>query len=158
MELNGQCNGIIRLPEGFFVLSFRQPWCSLGVETCFRANHGLPNPVRQSIGKLKWNEAGYFKKIYMLYFVCVFLSFYFALSGRAATYFLCFAKESKQRKATPVAGLLRKLPSLHMLLAAGASRFAPDRPCFRQNHVPFGCAKGWAARIVRFRQLKQNNA
>ena len=105
MELNGQCNGIIRLPEGFFVLSFRQPWCSLGVETCFRANHGLPNPVRQSIGKLKWNEAGYFKKIYMLYFVCVFLSFYFALSGRAATYFLCFAKESKQRKATPVAGL-----------------------------------------------------
>ena len=80
-----------------------------------------------------------------------FLSFYFALHGRAATYFLCFAKESKQRKATPVAGLLRKLPSLHMLLAALACRCAPDRPCFRQNHVPFGCAKGKAARIMRFR-------
>ena len=42
-------------------------------------------------------------------------------------------RESRQRKATPVAGLLRKLPSLHMLLAAGTSRCAPDRPCFRQN-------------------------
>ena len=27
----------------------------------------------------------------MLWFVCVFVSFYFALHGRAATYFLCFA-------------------------------------------------------------------
>ena len=35
----------------------------------------------------------------------MFLLFYFALSGRAATYFFCFAKESRQRKATPVAGL-----------------------------------------------------
>ncbi|MFD1244075.1 hypothetical protein [Paralysiella testudinis] len=38
-------------------------------------------------------------------FLCVFLSFYLALHGRAATYFLCFTKESKQRKVTPVAGL-----------------------------------------------------
>jgi hypothetical protein len=66
--------------------------------------------------------------------LCVFLSFYFALSGRAATYF-SLLRQSKvsKRKATPVAGLLRKLPSLHMLLAAGTSRCAPDRPCFRQN-------------------------
>ena len=64
----------------------------------------------------------------------------------------CLTKKSKQKKVTPVAGLAyAKLPSLHMLLAAGASRFAPDRPCSRQNHVPFGCAKGKAARIMRFR-------
>ena len=58
----------------------------------------------------------------MLYFLCVFLSFYFALHGRAATYFLCFAKESRQRKATPVAGLAyAKLPSSTRILAAGAN-------------------------------------
>ena len=90
--------------------------------------------------------------------ICVFLSFYFALYGRAATYFFCLTKKSKQKKVTPVAGLAyAKLPSLHMLLAASASRCAPDRPCFRQNHVPFGCAKGKAARIIRFRQPEQNN-
>ena len=90
--------------------------------------------------------------------ICVSLSFYFALYGRAATYFFCLTKKSKQKKVTPVAGLAyAKLPSLHMLLAAGASRFAPDRPCSRQNHVPFGCAKGKAARIMRFRQPEQNN-
>jgi hypothetical protein len=86
-----------------------------------------------------------------------FLSFYLALHGRAATYF-SLLRQSKvsKRKATPVAGLLRKLPSLHMLLAAGASRCAPDRPFLRQNHVPFGCAKGKAAQIFRFKQLKTN--
>ena len=72
---------------------------------------------------------------------------------------LSLLRQSKvsKRKATPVAGLLRKLPSLHMLLAAGASRCAPDRPYFRQNHVPFGCAKGEAAWIFRFRQPEQNS-
>ncbi|EGZ51318.1 hypothetical protein HMPREF9370_0069 [Neisseria wadsworthii 9715] len=55
----------------------------------------------------------------------VFPLFKIALHGRAATYFLCFAKESKQRKATAVTGLLRKLPSLRMLFGAAASRYAP---------------------------------
>jgi hypothetical protein len=65
--------------------------------------------------------------------------------------FLCFAKESKQKKGDPGCRFgYAKLPSLHMLLAAGASRCAPDRPYFRQNHVPFGCAKGKAARIISF--------
>ncbi|MFD1245806.1 hypothetical protein [Paralysiella testudinis] len=79
--------------------------------------------------------------------------------------FLCFAhakrtygEQSKQKKGDPGCRFgCAKLPSLHMLLAAGASRCAPDRPCFRQNHVPFGCAKGMAARIMRFRQPEQNN-
>ncbi|OSI11907.1 hypothetical protein BWD07_07930 [Neisseria canis] len=53
-----------------------------------------------------------------------------ALHGRAATYFLCFAKESKQRKATAVAGLLRKLPSLRMIFGAAASRFTPGAALF----------------------------
>jgi hypothetical protein len=39
-------------------------------------------------------------------FLCVFLSFYFALSGRAATYFsLLRQRKVSKRKATPVAGL-----------------------------------------------------
>ena len=49
-------------------------------------------------------RSGLFKNT--LWFLCVFLSFYFALSGRAATYFLCFAhakracgeKVSKERR------------------------------------------------------------
>ena len=91
-----------------------------------------------------------------------FLSFYFALHGRAATYF-SLLRQSKvsKRKATPVTGLLRKLPSLHMLLAALACRFAPDRPCSRQNKRSAVSAKlkprsvrlrqGRAARIFHFR-------
>ena len=57
---------------------------------------------------IHWQTLSKTKRIILknrLWFLCVFLSFYFALYGRAATYFLCFAKESRQRKATPVAGL-----------------------------------------------------
>jgi hypothetical protein len=95
----------------------------------------------------------------LLYSFLIVLSFYFALHGRATTYFsLLLQSKVSKRKATPVAGLAyAKLPSLHMLLAAGASRFAPERPFLRQNHVPFGCAKGRAARIFRFRQPEQNS-
>ncbi|MFD1244776.1 hypothetical protein ACFQ3H_06280 [Paralysiella testudinis] len=57
-----------------------------------------------------------------LRFCIRFLSFYFALHGRAATHFFCFAKKSKQKKATPVAGLAyAKLPSSTRILAAGAN-------------------------------------
>ena len=72
--------------------------------------------------------------------------------------FFASPKQSKQKKGDPGCRFgCAKLPSLHMLLAAGASRCAPDRPYFRQNHVPFGCAKGKAARIFRFRQPEQNS-
>ena len=52
-----------------------------------------------------------------------FLSFYFALHGRAATYF-SLLRQSKvsKRKATPVAGLAcAKLPSSTRILAASAN-------------------------------------
>ena len=79
--------------------------------------------------------------------------------------FLCFAhakrtygEQSKQKKGDPGCRFgYAKLPSLRILLAALASRCAPDHPCFRQNHAPFGCAKGKAARIFRFRKPEQNN-
>ncbi|EGZ43887.1 hypothetical protein HMPREF9370_2526 [Neisseria wadsworthii 9715] len=68
-----------------------------------------------------------------------------ALHGRAATYFLCFAKEGKQRKATAVAGLLCKLPSsLCGIFGAAASRFAPGAALFPRK-----------ARSVRRRQRKK---
>ena len=70
----------------------------------------LPETIECVIAELdsaiRWQalkRKGLFKN--RLHFCIRCLSFYFALSGRAATYFLCFAKESKQRKATPVAGL-----------------------------------------------------
>ena len=72
--------------------------------------------------------------------------------------FFASPKQSKQKKGDPGCRFgYAKLPSLHMVLAAGASRCAPDRPCFRQNHVSFDCAKGKAARIFRFRQPEQNS-
>ena len=48
--------------------------------------------------------------------------FTFAPNRGAATYFLCFAKESKQRKATPTYRFgYAKLPSLHILFSARAN-------------------------------------
>ncbi|MDO5687057.1 MAG: hypothetical protein Q4G42_06730 [Neisseria sp.] len=74
---------------------------------------------------------------------------HFALHRRAATYFLCFAKESRQRKATPRRRFgCAKLPVQKAIFAAGLNsrRLSPPlkhaSPFFRTNAFLNGCFKG----------------
>ncbi|QMT35446.1 hypothetical protein [Neisseria wadsworthii] len=80
-----------------------------------------------------WLDSGIVFQIKQSVYPFSFLLVKIALHGRAATHFLCFAKESKQRKATAVAGLLRKLPSLREIFGAAASLFAPGAALFSQK-------------------------
>jgi hypothetical protein len=116
----------------------------------------LPNLIRQSIGtqsKTKWIILK--SAVVFMRFLIVILC---ASWPRGHLLFFASPKQSKQKKGDPGCRFgYAKLPSLHMVLAAGASRCAPDRPYSRQNHAPFGCAKGRAARFIRFSQLKQNS-
>ena len=89
--------------------------------------------------------------------MCFLIVLLCAFWPRGHLLFFASPKKSKQKKGDPGCRFgYAKLPTLHMVLAAGASRCAPDRPYFRQNHVPFGCAKGMATRIMRFRQPENN--
>ncbi|MCP2039537.1 hypothetical protein L1281_000102 [Neisseria sp. HSC-16F19] len=71
----------------------------------------------------------------------------FALRGRAATFFsLRRQRKEGKRKAAAVAGLLRKLPSLHTVFRAGkklaAALLKQICPYSPKNRAPFGCASG----------------
>ena len=74
--------------------------------------------------------------------------FTFALCRRAATYFLCVAKESKQRKATPVAGRAWGAASLTPHGFSGACELArlgglkQGARLNPENRALFGCARG----------------
>ena len=84
--------------------------------------------------------------------ICVSLSFYFALYGRAATYFFCLTKKSKQKKVTPVAGLAyAKLPSSARILAAGANSLRSNiaHPSPAKIRSDSAAPRG-AAQIIRF--------
>ena len=119
----------------------------------------LPETIECVIAELdsaiRWQalkRKGLFKN--RLHFCIRWLSFYFALHGRAATYFFCLTKKSKQKKATPVAGLAcAKLPSSARILAAGANSLRlniahPSPAKIRSDSAALG---GRAARIVRLR-------
>ena len=109
----------------------------------------LPSWIRQSIVQIKVSC------IFMRFLIVLLCAFWprghllSLLRSREAH----LQRKSKQKKATPVAGLLRKLPSSTRILAAGANSLRsntahPSPAKIRSDSA----APGEAARIVRFRQ------
>ena len=154
-----RCESILQKPQPL------KSWCAALVmnwrfafvcKAALNVRPSLRNWIWQSIGKQSKTKRIIFK------ICCVFMCFLIVLLcafwPRGHLLFFASPKKSKQKKGDPGCRFgYAKLPSLHMVLAALACRCAPDRPYFRQNHAPFGCAKGKAARIVRFRQPEQNS-